>query len=319
MEPVPRVGWGFSPLDEQLELLPGSLTPTQEEHLVRLSAWMPFRHAIRLLGELMGVQISEASARRHTQQAGTAYEQVQTQQSQMPAPSTVSAEPAEASLALSSDGAYVPLLHGQWAEVRTLAIGTVQRKAEQIQTRNLSYFSRMTDAATFLDRLEVETRRRGLTQAPRVCAVMDGADWLQGLIDLHRPDAVRILDFPHAAQRFSASLDLLRQAGHRLAPDAVNRVLHRLGHQGPLRLLHVLHRVQTSSHALPALEEALNYLQKRQALMDYPTYCQDGWPIGSGMVESANKTVMQARLKGAGMRFRGDPRQSLVEPAHRHL
>ena len=37
--------------------------------------------------------------------------------------------------------------------------------------------------------------------------------------------------------------------------------------------------------------------------MQYPTYQQDGWPIGSGMVESANKVVVQARLKGAGMHW----------------
>ncbi len=43
--------------------------------------------------------------------------------------------------------------------------------------------------------------------------------------------------------------------------------------------------------------------EKREALMQYPTYQADGWPIGSGIVESGNKVVMQARLKGAGMRW----------------
>ena len=37
--------------------------------------------------------------------------------------------------------------------------------------------------------------------------------------------------------------------------------------------------------------------------MQYPRYQQQGWPIGSGMVESANKHVVQARLKGAGMHW----------------
>src|SRR5437588_10844969 len=37
--------------------------------------------------------------------------------------------------------------------------------------------------------------------------------------------------------------------------------------------------------------------------MQYPTYQQAGWPIGSGSVESANKVVVEARLKGAGMRW----------------
>ena len=37
--------------------------------------------------------------------------------------------------------------------------------------------------------------------------------------------------------------------------------------------------------------------------MQYPQYQEQGWPLGSGMVESANKVVVQARLKGAGMHW----------------
>jgi hypothetical protein len=48
---------------------------------------------------------------------------------------------------------------------------------------------------------------------------------------------------------------------------------------------------------------ALAYLEKRAGQMQYPRYQAAGWPIGSGMVESANKLVMQARLKGAGMHW----------------
>lgn len=38
--------------------------------------------------------------------------------------------------------------------------------------------------------------------------------------------------------------------------------------------------------------------------MDYPTYVARGWQIGSGMIESACKTVVGQRLKEAGMRWR---------------
>ncbi len=41
--------------------------------------------------------------------------------------------------------------------------------------------------------------RRGVERATEVAAVQDGADWLQGFVDGHRHDAVRILDFAHAA------------------------------------------------------------------------------------------------------------------------
>jgi len=37
--------------------------------------------------------------------------------------------------------------------------------------------------------------------------------------------------------------------------------------------------------------------------MDYPSYEANGWFIGSGAIESACKTVVNARLKGTGMRW----------------
>ena len=37
--------------------------------------------------------------------------------------------------------------------------------------------------------------------------------------------------------------------------------------------------------------------------MEYPEYEAEGWQIGSGVVESACKTVVGQRLKGAGMRW----------------
>ena len=37
--------------------------------------------------------------------------------------------------------------------------------------------------------------------------------------------------------------------------------------------------------------------------MQYPQFRAAGWPIGSGVVESANKLVVEARLKGPGMHW----------------
>ena len=38
-------------------------------------------------------------------------------------------------------------------------------------------------------------------------------------------------------------------------------------------------------------------------MLAYATFQAQGYPIGSGSVESANKVVVQSRLKGAGMRW----------------
>jgi len=204
---------------------------------------------------------------------------------------------------MSGDGAFVHLVGGEWAEVKTLALGEVTRNSRgEVRTRHLSYFSRLSDAESFEEAALVETHRRGLERATDVCAVQDGAEWLQGLVDYHRADAVRILDFAHAAEYVNAIGQTVRAAGGRLPAHWLDGVLHRLKHQGPARVLRHLSWVAARSPSAD-IQEKLTYLQKREAHMQYPTYREAGWPIGSGSVESANKLVVEARLKGAGMRW----------------
>jgi hypothetical protein len=60
------VGTGLFPLDDELELLPGMLTPWLQQSLVRLGSWLLFAHAARELGALTrasgGVLVSESVA-----------------------------------------------------------------------------------------------------------------------------------------------------------------------------------------------------------------------------------------------------------------
>jgi len=73
-QPVKR---GFFPLDEELALLPGQLTPCLQDHLAHLSTWMPFAHAAQLLSRFTQVSVSESTAQRLTEAVGIAYEGVQ--------------------------------------------------------------------------------------------------------------------------------------------------------------------------------------------------------------------------------------------------
>ncbi len=63
----------------------------------------------------------------------------------------------------------VPLTGGQWAEVKTLDIGTVDEpdpKCGKQHTRDVSYFSRLAEAETFTRQALCKTHRRG-TEMPR--------------------------------------------------------------------------------------------------------------------------------------------------------
>ena len=45
------------------------------------------------------------------------------------------------------------------------------------------------------------------------------------------------------------------------------------------------------------------YLENNKDKVNYTTYEHNGWFVGSGAIESSNKTVVQLRLKQAGMRW----------------
>jgi hypothetical protein len=94
----------------------------------------------------------------------------------------------------------------------------------------------------------------------------------------------------------------VQAAGGRLPTRWFQGILHLLKHQGPARVLRHLTWL-AARYPSPLLLEKLTYLLKRGAHMQYPAYQEAGWPIGSGSVESANKLVVEARLKGAGMRW----------------
>jgi hypothetical protein len=117
----------------------------------------------------------------------------------------------------------------------------------------------------------------------------------------HRHDALRILDFAHAATYIIEIAKKVREAGGHLPARWEDGVLHRLKHEGPARLLCHLSRLGVR---YPQIQEQVNYLHKRKSLMEYPSYQQQGWPIGSGSVESSHKFVVQARLKGSGMHWK---------------
>src|SRR5512135_2696036 len=151
MGPVRAARQAFPPLDEELGLQPGSLTPLQLEHLVRLGLWMPFPKAAHLLADRMGVQISEATGRRQTEAAGAAYEQGQDEQASQlleaknkqsnkstgcsSKPKKSKAHPEQIKLLISSDGAKVGLLKGEWAEIKTRVIGQVKAKEQHGKQR----------------------------------------------------------------------------------------------------------------------------------------------------------------------------------------
>jgi len=272
-----------------------------------------FRQAARTLASFTGVTVSEATARRQTEAAGAAAvalhdAEVARLEQGAPAPRV-----GPRVQQVSADGAMVPLRDGQWAEVKTLAVGTVEAArgahgAPAVRTTDVSYFSRLADSETFGRQALPELHRRGTATAGTVAAVLDGSAWLQAFVDLHRPDAVRILDFPHAVEHLNAAVQASLGIGAVATAAWLARHAHELKHGDPDAVLAALaalpvHDATDPAAAALARDQALGYLTARRDQIAYARFQALGLPIGSGMVESANKLVVEERLKGPGMHW----------------
>jgi hypothetical protein len=297
-----------------LGLLPGRFSPRVREGVVRLATHLPFRQAAREGQWLLGVPLAEATVRRLTETAGAA--QVARQQAQGAAlDQTLPPSPlGPAVQQVSVDGAMVPLVDGTFAEVKTVAIGTVVGRqtlpdgSHAVQTADWSYFSRLADAASFTRAALVELHRRGTFAAGLVVAPVDGSDWCQSFYDVHRPDAVRILDFPHAAEYVSAAARATWGEGRSVTACWVDQWLTHLKTGDPADVLEAIATLPTAAGGAPALAavaqaKALDYLCARWEQIQYVHFQAQGYPIGSGSVESANKLVVEARMQGSGMHW----------------
>jgi hypothetical protein len=275
---------------------------------------MPFADVTDELHDMVGVDISEPTARRHGQAAGAAYVALQTTQADVLQEKMPPPPPGPDLQQVSADGAMIPLVHKEWGEVRTVAIGVVQKPVMEkgepvVHAREVSYFSRLCAAETFTYLALVEMHRRGTETAKKVCGVVDGAEWEQGFLDMHRPDAVRILDFSHAAGYLASAAQAAYGEGTVDAQSWYEAERHRLRHETPEVVLDAVRRLRDETAgpgrttAVATITGRLAYLEKRTEQMRYAQFTEAGYPIGSGMVESGNKLVVEARLKGAGMHW----------------
>lgn len=126
-----RAAPGFFPLDEELALTTGSLTPLLVGHAVRLGAQLPLGRAAAEIEAFRRVTVSGSTLRRWTLSAGQASVEAQEREVERLEREAPEPPPGPDRLVVSADGAMVPLVGGEWGEVKTLAIGEAKPQAPQ--------------------------------------------------------------------------------------------------------------------------------------------------------------------------------------------
>lgn len=297
-------------------------TPRVAATLARLGASLDFAEAAAVLRLATGVAVSEATARRSTYAAGEAAlavdaaERLQLEQT-LPEPPV-----APAVLQLSIDATKVSVLHGGWTDMKLATFAEVVPCVDadgqpDVTAVNLSYVARWQPADEFATTLTTEAHRRGVARAEQIASPNDGADWIQGVLDLVAPTAERILDEPHGAQHLGTIGELVFGTGRAEAAAWTSAQRDRLKTDldGPAVVLAELAQRLAQGPApgatvgadglspTEALRREVTYFQKRANQIRYAAFRAAGFPIGSGIAESGHKVVIGARMKHAGQHW----------------
>ena len=185
-------------------------------------------------------------------------------------------------------------------------LSPAQQKREAVQARYLSGLYELHDLGPLMRTL---ADRVGMEQAEVWIGLTDGGNGLEGFLqkNFNRPDLVLILDFYHPSSYLEKLAKALHPSDDEKSKSQAEQWCRLLKEEGGATTLSVLRNWDWPARKSQALREQLEtieeYFGKNVHRMEYPEYQAEGWQIGSGVVESACKTVVGQRLKGAGKRW----------------
>jgi len=298
---------GQAPLDAQLGLDGGALSPGLGRVACRLGIEGAFGAAADQLAEALGVTVPEEAVRRITEGVGAVAEAEQqallarAQRGQAIAPRPPAGEGAPPPvLVVEVDGVQAPLVDG-WHELkvsRVAPLGPALQVDRASGRTHLAlgpsgYGAGLEGAEACWWRAYAEACRQGLGAGVRtVVALGDGAEWIWA----HAPrflggagaEVVEIVDIYHAYEHLWAVGQAVFGAGSPAAAAWVEPLKDRLYAEGtPAALAALAALAPPDAAAAEEVRLARGYFTGHAARMDYPRFVARQLPIGSGAVESA--------------------------------
>ena len=220
-------------------------------------------------------------------------------------------------LAASFDGAMIAMREEggpAWREASVATLSVYGPGEESPKQHDVRYLARMPESK--METLfEQAARRVAAARAGRpfrkLVVICDGSAtlWEQVESRLVFRGATLVLDFFHASEN-------LMKAANAIFGDDIERARRwheklrfklQVEDDGAERAIRSMRRYRTrlrhGSARWTTVTNVMGYFANHCDKMRYSDYLQRGLPIGSGPVEAAAKTIIQARMKRSGMRW----------------
>lgn len=287
--------------------------------VVWLSGIVDYDQVEEILAQVGQISISDSSAWRQAQVWGTGFQALmeaeRIRSNLLPGRWGAPCKRAEPKgrMGVSMDGGMIHIRDEGWKELKVGSVFDVevrptrdQETGDWIELAHAvgnSYVAHLGGPDIFGQMVWAESSRRGWEQAADTEVVADGAAWIWNLTLDYFYNSRQVVDWYHGTEHLGEAARLLK-GEETLAKtrwlNARKTILFE-GHAARIAL-----DLEAEARHQPSIGEALKkeagYFRKNQRRMQYQEMREDGWAIGSGMVESAAKQF-KARFAGPGMRW----------------
>jgi hypothetical protein len=307
------------PLDEQLKLSRSAYSLELARRMVWLSGLLPYEQCAAVFEQIGERLIPSSSIWRQSQIHGerlhTYLEDQRTQVSVERVVLPDARHDHDQRKGMSLDGGMVNIRGEGWREVKVGAVFDVEMRLERNpQTRqldemahgvNVHYTAVLGMKEHFTPALWALAVAHNLPTAKERVIVADGAAWVWSVAEDVCPDGRQVVDWFHAVQHLS-------QAACALHPDPTDdkKRTQWLNTYKDHLYMGRIHKLIAALHKQKRADLA-HYFEQHQRRMQYLEFREEGFPIGSGAIESGVKQFKQ-RLTGTGMRWNLDNAQVML-------
>jgi len=178
--------------------------------------------------------------------------------------------------------------------------------------QSTSYLSTFAPIAEFGLLMRKDARRRGSGTAGKIILLLDGALGLENHGKINFPGALQIVDFYHAVEHLKELLEALFGKGHPDVKKLLGQWKRWLLRDRVQKIIDLAKEQSRGRAGEEKVTQALHYFEHNVERMQYGTYRQLGYFIGSGVVEAGCKTLIGGRCKQSGMFWTRPGAQSVL-------
>jgi hypothetical protein len=195
----------------------------------------------------------------------------------------------------------------KWVEPRVLAIHAIDERGKKDRYEVGVLDAAIVGADAVFEMLVGYLKLLGAHEAAEIVIVADGALWIWGRVGdlirqvgLERVRITQVIDFYHATERLGTISKMRATWPANERERWLKRIIRQLW-KGQVATVLDECRLLCRGCRSKEIKDLLDYFDRNRERMDYKRFRELGLPMGSGVIESAVRRVVNLRVKGPGI------------------